>query len=446
MMKYNTYKENEIDWLVDVTEHWTTHRIDWVAAIVRGNTGFKRDELLDDGEYVALQYGKTYKVDVVDNDFNFFVNSEFYKKGQVVSQGDTVLISTSETLEDLGHSCYYKRDDLGLLGGEQILLKPNNKLLNEKYLYYFSKKFCAELRRYATGLKVFRFNTDDLKQVSLIIPPIEEQNAIAQYLDTKTQAIDKKVKLLEQKIDYYKELRKSLINDAVTIGLDKTVELKSTEIGIKVPKKWKRFRLKDIGKLYSGLSGKSGDDFRQDDHPDNKGFIPFTNIAANTYISEDNLGKVVVEPIEKQNKVKKGDIFFLMSSEGYDDIGKSSVLDIDLDETYLNSFCKGFRLQSKECNYHFINYLLQSDNYRQLLIIEGKGFTRINLKMEKINNFLVYLPSTREEQTEVAKYLYQQTATIEKIFRNILEQIDRLKELRKTLINDAVTGKIKVIA
>ena len=66
----------------------------------------------------------------------FYINNEFYKFNQVVNYGDTILISTSETIEDLGHSCFYNRNDLGLIGGEQILLKPNTKLVFEKYLYW----------------------------------------------------------------------------------------------------------------------------------------------------------------------------------------------------------------------------------------------------------------------------------------------------------------------
>jgi type I restriction enzyme S subunit len=250
MMSYESYKNSGNEWLGDVPEHWKNYRIDWVAAIVRGNTGFKKDELLSDGAYIALQYGKTYKVDVVDNTFKFFVNSEFYKKGQTVSQGDTILISTSETIEDLGHSCFYHRDKAGLLGGEQILLKPDNKILSEKYLYYYSKKFTIELRKYATGLKVFRFNTDDLKQISIAIPQLEEQKKIAEYLDVRTKAIDEKVNLLEQKIEYYKELRKSLINVTVTKGLDKTATLKDSGIDWigQIPEHWDSVRLSDLSK------------------------------------------------------------------------------------------------------------------------------------------------------------------------------------------------------
>lgn len=444
MMRYETYKDTEIDWLGEVPKHWIKHRVDWIGTLIRGNTGFKKDELLDNGEYVALQYGKTYQVDEVNHAFQYFVNSEFYKQNQIVSLGDTILISTSETIEDLGHSCFYNRADLGLIGGEQILFRPIRKLVIGKYLYYYSKKFSTELQKYATGLKVFRFNIDDLKQIFIAIPSLEEQTTIANYLDTKTQTIDKKISLLDKKIGYYQELRKSLINETVTKGLDKNVELKTSDLGFKTPKNWLRYRLKDLGTLYSGLSGKSGDDFNKDDNPDNKGFIPFTNIANNTYLKRDHLGTVVVFEGEKQNRVRKGDIFFLMSSEGYEDIGKSAALAEDIEETYLNSFCKGYRVNPCKTNPYFLNYLMLSDYYRQLLIVEGKGFTRINLKMEKVNDFLVYIPDTLSAQEEIVKFLDAKLDTIAKIITTLQTQITTLKELRKTLINDVVTGKIKV--
>ena len=253
-MSYDKYKSSGIELIGDVPTHWRNYRVDWISAFVRGNTGFKKDELLNNGEYVALQYGKTYKVDEVNNSFNFFVNSEFYKYNQIVKRGDTIFISTSETIEDLGHTCFYNREELGLLGGEQILLKPNSKLINGKYLYYYSKFFTSELKKYATGLKVFRFNTDDLKRVFIAIPLLDEQTAITKYLDVKTQAIDKKINLLAKKTDYYIELRKSIINDAVCKGLDKNVELKESGIEWigKIPKHWEVKRLKAIAKTIKG--------------------------------------------------------------------------------------------------------------------------------------------------------------------------------------------------
>jgi len=430
--KYDNYKDSGLEWLGEIPKQWKFYRIDWINKIVRGNTGFKKDELLDNGEYIALQYGKTYKVDEINETFRFYVNNEFYKSNQTVHYGDTILISTSETIEDLRHSCFYNRNNIGLIGGEQILLKPNSKFIFDKYLYYYSKIFFNGLSKYATGLKVFRFNIDDLKNIVLWLPNIAEQNQIATYLDTQTQKIDKEIQLLEEKSLKYKELKQTLINETVLRGLEWIGD---------IPSRWEVKRLKDLGFIYSGLNGKSGDDFKQENNSLNRHYIPFTNIAKNRYINLQDVKNVLINKDEKQNKVKKGDLFFLMSSEGYEDIGKSSLLLDECNELYLNSFCKGFRL--KNVNNIFINYLLSSLSFRYFMILGGKGFTRINLKIEKINDFKVLIPSLKE-QTKIASYLDEKTQKIDSITKTIATKITLLKEFRKTLINDVVTGKVKV--
>jgi type I restriction enzyme S subunit len=209
-------KDSGIEWIGKIPENCKLYRLDLICLIIRGNSAFKKDELLSKGEYVALQYGKTYQVDEITDKFIFFVNNDFYKKSQVVHYGDTILISTSETIEDLGHSCFYKRNDVGLIGGEQILLKPKTNLVFNKYLYYFSKKFSIKLKEYATGLKVFRFNTNNLKRIDIPLAPLKEQKEIANYLDNKTNQIDQIIKTIQSKITLQKEFRKTLINDVVT--------------------------------------------------------------------------------------------------------------------------------------------------------------------------------------------------------------------------------------
>jgi type I restriction enzyme S subunit len=213
-------KDSGIEWLGEIPAHWEYHRIDWITNIIRGNTGFKKDELLDNGEYVALQYGKTYKVDIVDNSFNFFVNSEFYKESQIVSKGDTILISTSETIEDLGHVCYYDNDNIGLLGGEQILLQPNRDVLYEKYLFQYARQFSLELKKYAKGLKVFRFNTSDLKQLFIAIPSIEEQVKIADFIEGEIIKIDALNHRMSKEIELLKEYKTALVSEVVTGKVD----------------------------------------------------------------------------------------------------------------------------------------------------------------------------------------------------------------------------------
>ena len=445
MMKYEKYKDSESKWLGDIPVHWEVLRLkDITKKIGSGVTPKGGSSVYVKEGVTFLRSQNVYDDGLRLNDVSH-IDEETHKKmrNSQLRPFDVLLNITGASI---GRTCIVPENLTEANINQHILyIRTHKRWVNYLSNYLKTHSVKEYINSIQAGSSKEGLNMNQTLCISYPFPPLPEQQAIAQYLDKKTNAIDSKVKLLEQKIDFYKELRKSLINNAVTKGLDKSVTLKITEIGIEVPITWNRYRLKDIGKLYSGLSGKSGDDFRQDNHPDNKGFIPFTNIAANTYISKDNIGKVVVGNSERQNEVKKGDIFFLMSSEGYEDIGKSSVLNLDLEQTYLNSFCKGYRLKSKKFDSHFINYLLQSDSYRQLLIVEGKGFTRINLKMEKVNDFFVHLPSTKEEQTKIAEYLDKKTTTVDSIAQNITDQIDRIKELRKSLINDVVTGKIKVV-
>ncbi|MFZ1790555.1 MAG: restriction endonuclease subunit S [Saprospiraceae bacterium] len=209
-------KDSGVEWIGEIRENWEVEKLFGVCRFVRGNSTFSKDELLSSGDYIALQYGKSYKVAEVDEKYEFYVNNEFYKDSQVVNHGDTIFISTSETIEDLGHSVFYKRNDLGLLGGEQMLLKPNMETVNSKYLYFSSTVFSKELRKYATGIKVFRFNINDLKTIFTPVPPIAEQNLIVQHIELQSTKTDKAIALQKQQIEKLKELKSTLIDSAVT--------------------------------------------------------------------------------------------------------------------------------------------------------------------------------------------------------------------------------------
>ena len=320
-----------------------------------------------------------------------------------------------------------------------------NKNTEPKFFFYLCTTINFEYYNY--GSAVPSLSQKDLSRIVFLVPKtLGEQKQISQYIDLKTFAIDSKISLLEDKILKYKDLNRAIINEAVCKGLNKNVPLKDSGVEWigEIPEHWQVKRLKDVGYLYSGLSGKTGEHFNQEISDNSQHYIPFTNIANNKYINHEDLHNVLMEENERQNKVKKNDLFFLMSSEGFADIGKAALLIEDVKDTYLNSFCKGFRITKKTVVPKYLNYLLNSAAFRDKFIVQGKGFTRINLKMEKVSAFEFIIPPV-EEQTAIAEHLDKKTATIDAIVANIKLQIDRLKELRKTLINDVVTGKLKVI-
>ena len=440
-MRYEKYYHSGVNWLGSIPVGWETRRLKDIGKGIIGLT-YSPMDIVDEKEGGIL----VLRSSNIQNDKIDFSNNVFVKvkpnRNLIVRKGDILICSRNGSRALIGKNICIDENSAGHTFGAFMTI------FRTKYFGYVSYYFKSLLFDYQSGAfmtsTINQLTINTLNNLIIPVPSNLEQTTIANYLDTKTQAIENKIKLLTRKANYYKELRKSIINTSVCRGLNKNVNLQECEFNFFVNANWKRYRLKDLGFLYSGLSGKAGDDFNQDDNPHNKGFIPFTNIANNTYLKANHLGTVVVCENEKQNKVRKGDLFFLMSSEGYDDVGKTAALAEDIENTYLNSFCKGYRITKKNCEPYFLNYLLLSDNYRKSLIVEGKGFTRINLKMEKVTDFYVYLPPTKEEQIAIATYLDEKTIRIDAIATNIGKQIETLKELRKTLINDVITGKIKV--
>lgn len=440
MKKYDSYKDSGIEWIGEIPSNWKIKRIDWVTKIVRGNTGFKKDELLNTGEYVALQYGKTYKVDVVDDGFNFFVNNEFFNESQITTKGDTILISTSETIEDLGHTCFYDNNNIGLLGGEQILLKPNREFLHEKYLYHYSRQFGSELKRYAKGLKVFRYSTNDLKRLFIAVPTIEEQNAIANFLDHKTAHIDVLISKKKCLIQLLEEERTAIINQAVTKGLDPTVPMKYSGIewlGV-IPEHWEVTKIKAITqKIGSGITPKGGAEIYE------LSGIPLLR-SQNIYFDGFHLENVAYITTEihqsmKNSQVYSGDVLLNITGGS---IGRCFYVTNEFEEANVNQHVCIVRPNEK-IETEFLYYFLSSAIGQLQIDLCQTGGNREALNFEQLKNFYLVLPSINE-QRELLEKLKFSLQKISETIENSRKEIELIKEYKIALISEVVTGKVDV--
>ena len=441
LKKHQHYKNTNIQWLGQIPQHWEVKRIKDLGLIKYGLGQPPREKEggLPIIRATNVERGKINEKKLIYVD----ANDVPYNRDPVLKENDIIVVRSGAYTAD---SAIIPKKFEGAITGYDMVFRPI--YVNPIFVSFslLSDYLCRDqLIQASLRAAQPHLNKEELGSGLVAVPPLSEQTAIANYLDQKTAQIDKKVALLTQKIEKYKEFKKSLINETVCRGLDKSVSLKPSNIAWigDIPEHWEVKRLKDVGFLYGGLSGKGANDFNQENNINNKGFIPFVNIANNQYIKKDHLGSVVVLEDDRQNKVKKSDLFFLMSSESYADIGKTALLLEDIEDTYLNSFCKGFRITNRFMKPIFLNYLMSSFSFRDNLIVEGKGFTRINLKIEKINDFKAILPPLTE-QTAIAQYLDEKTHKIDQITANLSQQIATLKELRKTLINEVVTGKVKV--
>ena len=163
---------------------------------------------------------------------------------------------------------------------------------------------------------------------------------------------------------------------------------------------WKTKSFENIGKTFSGLSGKAKEDFGI-----GKPYIQYKQVFDFPQIQIQNCGLVNVLDSENQNNVKYGDILFTVSSETPDEIGMSSVLLDEVDEMYLNSFCFGYRLSSFEVlNPLYASYFFRDSSFRNKVVKIAQGSTRYNISKSEFIKLKISLPCI-EEQARIASFL-----------------------------------------
>ena len=159
---------------------------------------------------------------------------------------------------------------------------------------------------------------------------------------------------------------------------------------------WEQRKLGDCGTTYTGLSGKTKEDFG---HGEGK-FITYMNVFSNSVSNFE-----MTEPIEidnSQNEVKKGDVFFTTSSETPEEVGMSSVLLDNCENTYLNSFCFGYRPTEKFDSY-YLAFMLRSNEMRKKITFLAQGISRYNISKNKMMEIEIPIPSL-EEQNRIGAY------------------------------------------
>ena len=411
-------RKTDIDWIPYIPDNWEVVRLKDIAKLQSGE-GITSDDIDEAGDYPVYGgnglrgYAATYTNDgsyVLIGRQGALCGNINYAKGKFYASEHAVVVYTHDKCENTTWL------------GETLRMANFNRL----------SASAAQ-----PGLAVSTLNIQKIPY-----PPKDIRKRIGDYLDAKLAAIDKRIAVLEKQQDAYARLKKSVIHQAVTRGLNPNVRLKDSGvewIGM-IPEHWERFRLKDLGYMYSGLTGKSGDDFRNDDEDMTKSYVPFTNILNNTVVNFNNFHRVMMNDDEVQNRVKEGDLLFLMSSEDYESIAKSAVVIGDPGEVYLNSFCRGLRITNKNCYSPFVNYQLNAELYRDALRFEARGFTRINIKIDRVASHFVSLPPLSEQQA-IANYLDEKCAKIDAAIENIGKQIDASKRLKRAIINEVINGK-----
>lgn len=347
----------------------------------------------------------------------------------LLEEGDLLLARSGATA---GKTFLYSKLPYGACyAGYLIRARFNKNIALPKFISYFTKGilYTNWKERYCIQTTIQNISAERYNQLPIIIPSVKEQQRIVDYLDKKLAAIDHRVEVLEKEKDAYARLKKSVINQAVTRGLNPNVSLKDSGIdwiGM-IPVHWEVKRVKDVCKVVCGATPK-------DDQLYWDGDIIWISPSDMTDFGE----------IEKGTRT--------ITNDGYRSCGttlvpKSSIImstrapigktNIALNEMCTNQGCKC--LTSKSLNMRYMLYTIWSKKEKFQAL--GRGTTFIELSTKDLSLFYLALPPISEQQA-IAAYLDEKCAKIDAAIENISKQIEASKRLKKALINEAISGKI----
>jgi type I restriction enzyme S subunit len=420
--KYDNYKPSGVEWLGDVPEHWEILANKHIFKLKKNLVGRKSSEY----DLLSLTLNGIIKRDMENPQGKFPAEFDTY---QEVKKDNFVfcLFDVEETPRTVGLS-----DFDGMITGAYTVMETNPKF-NSTFLYYFYLNLDKDkrLRPLYRGLR----NTipkDSFFSFKTFVPTLTEQTAIANFLDRKTAQIDQAIAQKEQLIELLKERRQILIHEAVTQGLDKSVEMKDS--GVEwigdVPKHWGVSK----AKLYSEV------------------FVPErSKPILNT--TKDGLPWITTHLLRKE-KIKLSDVKYFVSYKAQRQAGSRKINAENIIATCVGTFGLSTKI-TFDC---IINQQLQgyqklriNANYLNLIIKISEDYFKNNATLTTImyvnkdtfGNLPITIPPIKE-QIEIANYIETQSQKIKTAISLKQQEIAALKEYKIVLIDAAVTGKIVV--
>ena len=257
-------------------------------------------------------------------------------------------------------------------------------------------------------------NFQEIGKMEFSFPQIDEQRKIGTYFNS----IDRLITLHQRKYDKLVAIKKAMLEKMFPREGSRFPEIRFA--GFAEPWEWRK--LGDIGETYTGLSGKTKDDFG---HGQAR-FVTYMNVFSNPISNPEMTEPIEIDP--KQHEVEVGDVFFTTSSETPEEVGMSSVLLEKQGKTYLNSFCFGFRPSEKMDSY-YLAYMLRSEPAREKIILLAQGISRYNISKNKVMEIAVSLPSL-DEQKLIGQYFRQ----LDNLITLHQRKLEKLQAIKKSML------------
>ncbi len=437
-----TMKDSGIPWIGEIPSHWNTERIKTIFS--------ERVELSENGSEDLLSVSEYYGVD---------------KRAGRVDEGDYV--SRSESL--VGYKKCHKGDIVsnimlawkgslgvseyaGVVSPAYCVYKPSESVYPKYYHYLFrTSLYTGRFRCFSKGIidSRLRLYSPYFFDIEAIIPPREEQLDIADFLDKKCGEIDQMVSLQERIIEELKAYKQSVITEAVTKGLNPNVPMRDSGIewiGL-IPDKWSICRIKDvletgkdgikIGPFGSSLTGKVNGTGQYKIYGQ-WNIVGKDFAAGQNYVDSDTFVEL------SSYKVIPGDVLISMMGT----IGKCTIIPTGIQQGIMDSHVIKVRLNKNVCFNAFFEYIYDKD-FSSFVINQlqrvKKGSIMDGLNSSTVKNLYLILPPVDEQQA-IADYLDTKCAEIDALISLKQSKIESLKEYKKSIIYEYVTGKKSVNA
>lgn len=419
------YKHSGIEWLGEIPKHWEIVKFKYIFK-ERSIKGFGHEQQLASTQnygVIPKSLYPTRTVEALTSDLNFF---KLVRKNNFV-------ISLRSFEGGIEYSQYQ-----GIISPAYTILESTNNIEHSYFQFLFkSSIFISALQIYKTGIREGQnISYLELQQDFLPLPPLQEQKAIAEFLDKKCDKISQFIESKQKLITLLQEKKQALINEAVTKGLNPNIEFKNSGIEWlgEIPHHWEVAR---SGLIYKNISSGTTPQSDNDEYYKNGNIFWINSGDLNDSVLTNSKNKITQKAIMAYSALKispKGSLIIAMYGAT---IGKVSILGID---ACTNQACCVL-CESKYLNTRFVFYYFIAK--RQDLISMAYGGGQPNISQDIIKNFKIPLPPL-QEQKAIAEFLDTQITKIDLAIEKTKEQITLIKEYKTSLINQAVCGRIQL--
>jgi restriction endonuclease S subunit len=415
-----------VKWLGEVPKGWELKRLNYLMS----NVVAKNTESTNDEQIIALENIEGWTGRLIE------------PENQKRPEGDLKVFAAGDLLFGKLRPYLAKAtiaSNNGLCVGEVLVLRVEDKLDNRFLLYRILTKDLIEYIDASTqGAKMPRAEWEFIKTLPIAFPDASQQRVIANFLDRKTALIDDVIAKKQKLIELLKEKRQALITQAVTKGLDPNAKLNKS--GIEwlgdVPEAWEVKRLRFLSK---GPFEYGANEEASDDNPEDPRYIRITDIREDGELHSDTFRSLPID-VAKPYLLQEGDLLFARSGAT---VGKTFRYKDSWGQCCYAGYLIRMRSDTRKVDSKFLHYYTLSDAYMQWKDSVFWQATIQNISAEKYKNFIIALP-TLKEQSLIVAFLAGQTTKTDDVIGKVTVQIDKLKEYRQALITSAVTGKIDV--